>query len=127
MAEPERAHRWTGLRQDSGDPFAFGPRVKAMYKSIGIGHESKTIVYSDALTVDKCLAIKKQCDELGFYKGGSSCLWIPDARVYWTSQFLLESELPSRMISAHSQMARKASLSILSSSYRPSTISHASS
>ncbi|KAF8807093.1 nicotinate phosphoribosyltransferase [Phlegmacium glaucopus] len=68
VAEPERALRWTGLRQDSGDPFAFGPRVKAMYESIGIGHESKTLVYSDALTIDKCLAIKRQCDELGFYK-----------------------------------------------------------
>ncbi|KAF8150550.1 nicotinate phosphoribosyltransferase [Crassisporium funariophilum] len=64
--DPERAHRWTGLRQDSGDPFAFGPRVKNMYESIGIAHASKTLIYSDALTVDKCLQIKKQCDELGF-------------------------------------------------------------
>ena len=69
MADPERAHRWTGLRQDSGDPFSFGPRVKAMYESIGIDYESKTLVYSDALTIDKCLAIKRQCDELGFSKG----------------------------------------------------------
>ncbi|KAF8810247.1 nicotinate phosphoribosyltransferase [Phlegmacium glaucopus] len=68
MAEPERAHRWAGVRHDSGDPFAFAPNVKAMYNSIGIGHESKTLMYSDALTIDKCLAIKKQCDELGFYK-----------------------------------------------------------
>jgi nicotinate phosphoribosyltransferase len=68
VAERERAHRWTGLRQDSGDPFLFGPRVKAMYESIGIDHESKTLVYSDALTIDKCLAIKRQCNELGFSK-----------------------------------------------------------
>jgi len=39
-----------------------------MYESIGINHESKTLVYSDALTIDKCLAIKRQCDELGFSK-----------------------------------------------------------
>ena len=69
MVERERACRWTGLRQDSGDPFLFGPRVKAMYESIGIDHESKTLVYSDALTIDKCLAIKRQCNELGFSKG----------------------------------------------------------
>ena len=69
MAQPQRAHRWATLRQDSGDPFAFGPSVKAMYESIGIAHESKTLVYSDALTVEKCLAIKKQCDELEFHKG----------------------------------------------------------
>ena len=69
MADPERAHRWTGLRQDSGDPFLFGPRVKDMYESISIDHESKILVYSDALTIDKCLAIKRQCDGLGFSKG----------------------------------------------------------
>lgn len=93
MAEPERAHRWTGLRQDSGDPFLFGPRVKAMYESIGIDHESKILVYSDALTIDKCLKIKRQCDELGFSKGEP---FLP--LVFWMqelldSQLLLESEL----------------------------------
>jgi len=31
-----------------------------------IDHTTKTIVYSDALTVDKALALKKQCDEVGF-------------------------------------------------------------
>ena len=40
-----------------------------MYESMGIDHESKTLVYSDALTIDKCLAIKEQCSELGFSKG----------------------------------------------------------
>ena len=76
MADPERPQRWTGFRQDSGDPFAFGPNVKAMYESIGIDHASKTLTYSDALTVDKCLAIKKQCDELGFSKGGASLFFV---------------------------------------------------
>ncbi|KDR76409.1 hypothetical protein GALMADRAFT_247886 [Galerina marginata CBS 339.88] len=66
MAEPEIAHRWTGLRQDSGDPFAFGPRIKKMYESLGIPHGSKSLIFSDALTVEKCLEIKKQCDELNF-------------------------------------------------------------
>ena len=92
MAERERAHRWTGLRQDSGDPFLFGPRVKAMYESIGIDHESKTLVYSDALTIDKCLAIKRQCNELGFSKGGFLFFSFLDAGVTG-SQLFLESEL----------------------------------
>jgi len=39
-----------------------------MYESIGISHESKALIYSDALTIDKCLAIKRHCDELGFHK-----------------------------------------------------------
>jgi nicotinate phosphoribosyltransferase len=87
VVEPERAHRWTGLRQDSGDPFFFGPRVKAMYESIGIDHESKTLVYSDALTIDKCLAIKRQCDELGFSKGVLFSSLVSDAGSYWTLSY----------------------------------------
>ncbi|KAF8904998.1 Quinolinate phosphoribosyl transferase [Gymnopilus junonius] len=66
MADPELAQRWTGLRQDSGDPLVFGPRIKKMYQALGIPLNSKSLVYSDALTTDKCLTIKKQCDELNF-------------------------------------------------------------
>jgi nicotinate phosphoribosyltransferase len=89
VAEPERAHRWTGLRQDSGDPFLFGPRVKEMYKSIGIDHDSKILVYSDALTIDKCLKIKRQCEELGFSKGGFLLLVVLvfGCRSYWTLSY----------------------------------------
>jgi nicotinate phosphoribosyltransferase len=72
LSEPDLARRWTGLRQDSGDPLQFGPRVKQMYQSLDIAIESKTLIYSDALTVDKCLEIKEQCNMLGFPKGESS-------------------------------------------------------
>jgi nicotinate phosphoribosyltransferase len=68
MSDPDLAHRWTGLRQDSGDPFAFGPRVKKMYQSLGIPNGSKSLIFSDSLTVTKCIEIKKQCDELNFNK-----------------------------------------------------------
>lgn len=68
MSDPDLAHRWTGLRQDSGDPFAFGPRVKKMYQSLGIPIDTKSLIFSDSLTVDKCIAIKRQCDELNFDK-----------------------------------------------------------
>ncbi|KAG6810433.1 hypothetical protein H0H92_011875 [Tricholoma furcatifolium] len=67
-ADVERAHRWTGLRQDSGDPFTFGPRVKAMYESLGIDPRQKAIVYSDSLSVDKAIQLQQQADELGFEK-----------------------------------------------------------
>ncbi|KAF5327172.1 hypothetical protein D9619_004623 [Psilocybe cf. subviscida] len=68
VADPELAYRWAGLRQDSGDPFAFAPRVKAMYESLGIPYESKAIIFSDSLSVEKCIALQKQCNELGFKK-----------------------------------------------------------
>jgi nicotinate phosphoribosyltransferase len=61
----ERARRWHGLRQDSGDPFVFGPQAKEAYERLGIDPREKTIVYSDWLNVDKAIALKKQCDEIG--------------------------------------------------------------
>jgi len=66
--DPERARRWTGLRHDSGDPFAFGPRVKEVYESLGIDPREKLVVYSDSLNVDKCLRLQKQANELGLEK-----------------------------------------------------------
>ncbi|KAG6873243.1 hypothetical protein C0995_001262 [Termitomyces sp. Mi166 len=68
-ADPERAQRWRGLRQDSGDPFAFGPRVKEMYESLGIDPRQKAIIYSDSLSVDKAIRLQKQANELGFEEG----------------------------------------------------------
>ncbi|KAF9523534.1 nicotinate phosphoribosyltransferase [Crepidotus variabilis] len=67
-ADPELAHTWTGLRQDSGDPFAFAPRFKEVYQSLHIPFEDKVLIFSDSLNVEKCLGLKSQCDELGFAK-----------------------------------------------------------
>jgi len=74
VKDPERAKRWTGLRQDSGDPFVYAPRAREIYRSMNIDHTSKVIVYSDALNVEKALALKKQCDEVGFTGARSSDL-----------------------------------------------------
>jgi len=60
----ERARRWHGLRQDSGDPFVFAPQAKEVYEQLGINPSEKVIVYSDWLNVEKAIALKKQCDEL---------------------------------------------------------------
>ncbi|KAG5719967.1 putative nicotinate phosphoribosyltransferase [Termitomyces sp. T112] len=65
-ADPERVQKWRGLRQDSGDPFAFGPRVKEMYESLGIDPRRKAIIYSDSLSVDKAIQLQGQAKELGF-------------------------------------------------------------
>ncbi|KAK0450032.1 nicotinate phosphoribosyltransferase [Armillaria borealis] len=54
---PDLARRWTGLRQDSGDPFTFSPRAKAV---------TKTITFSDGLDVEKALKLQKQSEEIGF-------------------------------------------------------------
>ncbi|KAF7312192.1 Nicotinate phosphoribosyltransferase [Mycena indigotica] len=61
----ERAIRWQGLRQDSGDPFAFGIKAKDAFESLNIDPRSKTVIYSDGLSVDKSLRLKEQANELG--------------------------------------------------------------
>jgi hypothetical protein len=71
-ADVERARRWHGLRQDSGDPFVFAPQAKEVYERLGINPSEKTVVYSDSLNVDKAIALKKQCDDVGLKRGLSS-------------------------------------------------------
>ncbi|KAK7032968.1 nicotinate phosphoribosyltransferase [Favolaschia claudopus] len=63
--DKERAMRWHGLRQDSGDPFIFGPRAKEAFESLGIAADQKTIIYSDALNIEKALRLQEQARDLG--------------------------------------------------------------
>ncbi|KAJ7773032.1 nicotinate phosphoribosyltransferase [Mycena metata] len=64
-SDKERAMRWQGLRQDSGDPFEFGTRAKELFESLGIDPRTKMIIYSDALNVEKALRLKEQANDLG--------------------------------------------------------------
>ncbi|KAJ7573854.1 nicotinate phosphoribosyltransferase [Mycena floridula] len=64
--EPERVHRWHGLRHDSGDPYAFATRAKEVYDSFGINANGKKLVFSDGLDIEKALKLQKHSEELGF-------------------------------------------------------------
>jgi nicotinate phosphoribosyltransferase len=44
-----QARAWKGLRQDSGDPMAFGEQAIAFYERHGIDSHDKLIVFSDGL------------------------------------------------------------------------------
>ncbi|KAI1797479.1 nicotinate phosphoribosyltransferase [Ganoderma leucocontextum] len=66
LADRHFAEHWTGLRQDSGDPFVFAPRAKEVYEHLELDYTEKTIIFSDGLDVEKALKLKKQCDGLGF-------------------------------------------------------------
>ena len=46
------ANSYRGVRQDSGDPFEFAYKIIDHYRSLGIDPITKTIVFSDNLTVD---------------------------------------------------------------------------
>lgn len=56
------AHAFDGIRHDSGDPFAFVHKVVEHYKKLKIHPLSKTIVFSDSLTVEKARDLQVVCD-----------------------------------------------------------------
>lgn len=49
----EQARSWRGLRHDSGDPVAFGERAINFYEQYGIDPTTKTLVFSDGLSIDE--------------------------------------------------------------------------
>jgi nicotinate phosphoribosyltransferase len=53
------AKLYDGVRHDSGCPFEFGEKIIKKYESYGIDPMSKTIIFSDALTFEKCAELKK--------------------------------------------------------------------
>ena len=59
------ATKCSGVRQDSGDPIAFVPRIVRHYKEHNIDPKDKTIVFSDSLDIERCLELKKWADKHG--------------------------------------------------------------
>ena len=56
------AKLFDGVRHDSGCPFEFGEKIIKKYQSYNIDPMSKTIIFSDALTFEKCAELKKYFD-----------------------------------------------------------------
>ena len=56
------AKLFDGVRHDSGDPFEFGDKIIKKYESYGIDPQSKTIIFSDSLTFEKCADLKRYFD-----------------------------------------------------------------
>jgi nicotinate phosphoribosyltransferase len=56
------AKLFDGVRHDSGDPIEFGEKMIKKYESYGIDPKSKTIIFSDALTFEKCAELKQYFD-----------------------------------------------------------------
>lgn len=51
------ANQYQGLRQDSGDPVAWGEKAIAHYQKLNIDPLTKTLVFSDNLDLNKALAL----------------------------------------------------------------------
>lgn len=56
----EQAKKWRGVRQDSGDPFAFGEQLIRFYSELDIDPKSKVLVFSDNLNFRKIIELKEQ-------------------------------------------------------------------
>jgi nicotinate phosphoribosyltransferase len=63
--DKDLATKCSGVRQDSGDPIAFVPRIVRHYKEHGVNPKDKTIVFSDSLDIERCLELKKWADKHG--------------------------------------------------------------
>ena len=48
---------YSGVRHDSGDPYAWGDKMIAKYESYGIDPKTKTLLFSDGLNFDKAQRI----------------------------------------------------------------------
>ncbi len=55
------ARLYDGLRQDSGDPRAFVETALRHYQALGVDPRSKTIVFSDSLTPELAVELKRAC------------------------------------------------------------------
>lgn len=52
-----QATMYTGVRHDSGDPYAWGEKMLAHYDRLGIDPKTKTLLFSDSLTCDRAQEI----------------------------------------------------------------------
>ena len=50
---------FSGVRHDSGDPFAWGDKIIEHYKSLGIDPNTKTLLFSDGLDGESATKINK--------------------------------------------------------------------
>ncbi|KAK4634981.1 Nicotinate phosphoribosyltransferase [Fulvia fulva] len=62
--EPNYAHIFSGVRQDSGDPVEYIKMMRKYYDSQGI-KDKKIIVFSDSLNIDRCIQYKEATEAAG--------------------------------------------------------------
>ena len=50
-------NNYTGVRHDSGDPYAWGEKILAHYQKYGVDGRTKTLLFSDSLDFDRAQAL----------------------------------------------------------------------
>jgi nicotinate phosphoribosyltransferase len=85
-SDTARALRWTTLRQDSGDAFAFVKEAKNVWEEVeiqaGLSEEKrkkrvKRVIFSDGLDVESALRLQQGCDDIGIGGERATALYFP--------------------------------------------------
>ncbi|KAI8063500.1 nicotinate phosphoribosyltransferase [Gongronella butleri] len=63
--DKDLADKYTGVRQDSGNPKGFVPLMVEHYKKVGIDPATKVIVFSDALDVERAIELLHLAEQHG--------------------------------------------------------------
>lgn len=74
------AATFTGVRNDSGDPYEWGERMIVHWKKLGIDPKTKTLLFSNSLTLDEAQQLYdyfKDKAMVGFGIGGHICTEAP--------------------------------------------------
>jgi len=58
--DDHHARAWKGLRQDSGDPFEYGEKAIAFYRSRGVDPKEKLLMFTDGMDVDSMIALAER-------------------------------------------------------------------
>ena len=67
---------FSGVRHDSGDPIEWGNKMIAHYESLGIDPKTKTLLFSDSLTLEKARMLNNTFSgrtNVAFGIGGALC------------------------------------------------------
>ncbi|MBQ4289828.1 MAG: nicotinate phosphoribosyltransferase [Clostridia bacterium] len=72
---------FSGVRHDSGDPFAWGEQMIRHYESLGIDPKTKTLLFSDSLNFERATEIYRRFHErckvafgIGTYLSNDTCV-----------------------------------------------------
>jgi nicotinate phosphoribosyltransferase len=98
----DRAAKLAGMRQDSGDPVEYGERLISYYQSLGINPESKKVIFSNALTENSIVELRRHFgSRIGQPKGWGT---------HWTFDVRLETySIVMKLVEANGRPAVKLS------------------